>query len=85
MTATFFLSEQNELRIEIEAKTDKATVVNLTNHTYLNLAGGGRCDHPGSPVNPAFNSLCVATDNSGIPTGIERVISTPLISEGRLK
>ena len=41
VTATFFLSEQNELRIEIEAKTDKATVVNLTNHTYFNLAGEG--------------------------------------------
>ena len=76
VTATFFLSEQNELRIEIEAKTDKATVVNLTNHTYFNLAGEGDAtilDHQLTLPSTHY----VATDNSGIPTGIERVISTP--------
>lgn len=34
------LTEQNELVIEYEAVTDRATVINLTNHIYFNLSGG---------------------------------------------
>ena len=38
---TYTWSDENELRIEYEARTDKPTVVNLTNHSYFNLADGG--------------------------------------------
>ena len=44
VTAIYTLTEKNELKLEFTAKTDKPTVLNLTHHSYFNLAGQGSGD-----------------------------------------
>lgn len=41
ITVTYHWDEQNVLTIEYRATTDKTTIINLTNHSYFNLAGEG--------------------------------------------
>jgi len=41
VTAVYTLTEDNALKLEFTATTDKDTVVNLTHHSYFNLAGKG--------------------------------------------
>ena len=50
VTAIYTLTENNELKLEYTAKTDKPTVLNLTHHSYFNLAGQGNGDILGHVV-----------------------------------
>jgi len=40
-TVTYTLTDSNELKIAYDATTDKSTILNLSNHSYFNLAGQG--------------------------------------------
>ena len=50
VTAVYRLTEDNSLRLDFTAKTDKTTVCNLTQHSYFNLRGQGNGDVLGHKV-----------------------------------
>jgi aldose 1-epimerase len=75
VTAVYTLTEDNALKLEFTATTDKDTVVNLTHHSYFNLSGKG--DILGHVVMiPA--DYFTPVDDTLIPTGkLEPVQGTP--------
>jgi aldose 1-epimerase len=78
VTVTYVLTNNNELRIEYRATTDKPTVVNLTNHSYFNLAGAGSGTVADHEVMIDANAYTPSAQG-GIPTGeIRSVEGTPL-------
>ena len=73
---TYLLTEDDELRIEYEATTDRDTVVNLSHHSYFNLAGGGDIlSHELTLLADSFTPV----DGELIPTGeLRSVTGTPM-------
>ena len=72
VTVTYRLNNDNELKIDYEATTDKATVVNLTNHSYFNLTGGTQdiLAHELKLVSDQF----LPVDETLIPTGAPQAV-----------
>ena len=64
--AKYTLTEEDHVKIEYSAVSDKKTIVNLTNHTYFNLNGGGSVNDHVLKIN-AERKLEV--DEKTIPTG----------------
>ncbi|MDA0812748.1 MAG: galactose mutarotase [Verrucomicrobia bacterium] len=77
MEVTYTLTKDNALQVDYKATTDKATVINLTNHSYFNLGGNGNgtiLDHNLT----LFADKFTPTDATAIPIGeLASVEGTP--------
>jgi aldose 1-epimerase len=68
LRVTYTLTPHNEIEVDFEAETDKATPVNLTQHTYFNLAGDGSRDVLDHVMTINANRF-TPVDSALIPTG----------------
>ncbi len=76
-TVTYTLTDKNEFIFDYQATTDRPTPVNLTQHSYFNLAGDGKGDILGHVVTLNADRF-TPVDSTLIPTGeIKSVAGTP--------
>lgn len=74
---TYTLTDNNDFRIDYKATTDKDTVLNLTNHTYYNLAGNGS-GNVENQILTLMSDEITPTDAYQVPLGtVASVAGTP--------
>ncbi len=77
--AVYTVTEANELTVEFTATTDKPTIVNLTHHSYFNLAGDNQDSTILNHVVMIDADRFTPTDSTLIPTGeLKDVSGTPM-------
>lgn len=77
VNVTYTLTEKNELILDYHGTTDEATLLNMTSHSYFNLAGAGTRDVLDHELTIHADSY-TPTDATNIPTGeIATVTGTP--------
>lgn len=81
---SYTLTNLNELIISYEGMSDKATLLNVTNHSYFNLSGNLKTDITGHELTLKSDSF-LELDEQALPTGnVLDVIDTPFdFREGR--
>ena len=73
--ATYSLDEQDRLTIDYRATTDKATIANITNHAYWNLAGEGAAAGAMGHIITIPAETYLPTDVGAIPTGERKSVA----------
>ncbi len=73
--AIYSLDENNDLRIEYVATTDRPTIANITNHAYWNLSGEGSANGAMGHVVTIPAESYLPTDAGAIPTGEYRPVA----------
>jgi len=75
---TYCLNSEAEIEVNYYATTDRATIINLTNHSYFNLLG-----HQHAVSNSVLNHLAMLNCDSFIPTtGLGIPVSEPVSVDG---
>ena len=73
--AIYSLDENNDLRIEYVATTDRPTIANITNHAYWNLSGEGSANGAMGHIVTIPAESYLPTDSGAIPTGEYRPVA----------